>query len=148
MQEAFADLNSYFASCEQQENPDLRGKPVIVGGESRRGVVAAASYEVRRFGVRSAMPMFKALGNSNVRVAATRADGIHAVRGLIQDDQRRIENHRPRNGHPLLLSPAQFVRISVKERFWGNKPHVRKCSQDLGPLFLVGSTGLVDVERF
>ena len=54
------DMNAFFAACHIAENPSLKGKPVAVGSNSGKGVLSTASYEARKYGVNSAMPVFMA----------------------------------------------------------------------------------------
>ena len=87
-----ADLDAFYTSVEQRDNPSLRGKPVVVGGRPEgRGVVAAASYEARRFGVRSAMPMRTALQRCpHVTRVEPRFDRYGEVSGRVMDIFREI----------------------------------------------------------
>ncbi len=55
------DMDCFYAAIEERDDPALRGKPIGVGGSSRRGVLTTANYEARKFGCRSAMPVFKAM---------------------------------------------------------------------------------------
>jgi DNA polymerase-4 len=80
------DMDAFYASVEQRDNPELRGKPVAVGGSRERGVVAAASYEARKFGVRSAMPSISAKRKcADLIFVKPRFDAYRAVSLQIRD---------------------------------------------------------------
>ncbi len=112
-----ADLDAFFASVEQLDNPELKGKPVLVGGSPQaRGVVAAASYEARRFGVRSAMPMARALRLCpEAIVVAPRFQRYHQVSeqvlAIYRDITPLVE--------PLALDEAFLDVTEVVEQYGG-----------------------------
>src|SRR5439155_9003968 len=81
------DMDAFYASVEQRDNPQLRGKPVAVGGlPEQRGVVAAASYEARKFGIHSAMPSRTAAQRCNQLIfVRPRFDVYHEVSQAIRE---------------------------------------------------------------
>lgn len=110
------DMDAFFASVEQRDDPSLRGKPVLVGGGGRRGVVAAASYEARRFGCRSAMPMAEALRRCPDAIVVPPSFGRYEA------DSRRVmeilESASPLV-QPLSIDEA-FVDVTGSRRLLGD----------------------------
>lgn len=112
------DMDAFFASVEALDNPDLRGKAVIVGGGEQRGVVSAASYEARRFGVHSALPMMiaKARCPQGIflppRMARYRAVSA-VIMAIFQRYTPLVE--------PLSLDEA-FLDVTGTERLFGLAP--------------------------
>jgi len=127
-----ADLDAFYASVEQLDDPDLRGRPVVVGGPPEaRGVVMAASYEARDFGVRSAMPMGRALRlcRHAVRVPPRfdrYGEVSHRVMALFREvtplveplslDEAFLDASQQADEHGGPYSLARYLKAQVKER--------------------------------
>lgn len=123
------DMDAFYASVEQRDNPELRGKPVAVGGSSGRGVVAAASYEARQFGVRSAMPSVTAKRRCpDLIFVRARFDIYRAVsnqiRAIFRDYTELVEplsldeaylDVTGYRGLPTATAIAEEIRARVKE---------------------------------
>ena len=124
------DMDAFYASVEQRDNPALRGLPVAVGGSSRRGVVAAASYEARKFGVRSAMPSITAKRQCPglifvpPRFEAYR-DISHQIRAIFRDyadeveplslDEAYLDVSADKGGLGSATATARLIRRRIRE---------------------------------
>lgn len=114
------DMDAFFASVEQRDDPALRGRPVLVGGRGGRGVVAAASYEARRFGCRSAMPMAEAVRRCPDAVVVSpsfaryESDSIRIME-ILETASPLVE--------PLSIDEA-FVDVTGSLRLLGNGPAI------------------------
>ena len=124
------DMDAFYASVEQRDHPELKGKPVAVGGGSLRGVVASASYEARQYGVRSAMPSITAQKLCpNIVFVKARFDVYRSVSQQIRDifysytdlveplslDEAYLDVTEPKQGPPSATIIAQQIRDKIFE---------------------------------
>lgn len=135
------DMDAFYASIEMRDNPALRGKPVIVGGApQRRGVVSAASYEARKFGVHSAMPMARAL---RLCPQAIRIPPRLSVYADVSQQIRDIFARYTPQFEPLSLDEAFLDVTACEKLFSGAETIARAIKQAIQTeLALVASVGV------
>jgi DNA polymerase-4 len=137
-------MDAFYASVEQRDDPALRGRPVIVGGHARRGVVLAASYEVRPFGVRSAMPMARALQMAPDAVVVSPRHDVYAdvsakVFEILESVTPLVE--------PLSLDEA-FLDVTASRRLFGAPAEVARQlrARIAAEVALPASAGIAEVK--
>lgn len=141
---AHVDLDAFYASVEVRDRPELRGRPVIVGGSVNRGVVCAASYEARRYGVHSAMPMSRALRACPQAVVLPVRIGYYAEESAKFFDI--LSRYSPLV-EGLSLDEA-FLDLTGTERLWGPPAEaIRRLREDVAKeLSLPASAGIAPVK--
>ena len=105
------DMDAFYASVEQRDEPALKGKPVAVGYPAKRGVVAAASYEARGFGVRSAMPSTVAIRKCAELVFVPPRFDVY--REVSKQNSRGLQGSQPQRRRPLVPFAAVEAALMV-----------------------------------
>jgi DNA polymerase IV len=135
------DMDAFYASVEQRDRPELRGRPVIVGGLGNRGVVSAASYEARRFGVRSALPtviarrlcpqgVFLPVRMPHYALVARQVREILLSVTPLVEPLSLDEAFLDVRGYEPLLGPAPEIGRRINADFReANRPHTRTSLQ-------------------
>jgi DNA polymerase IV len=138
------DLDAFFAAVEQRDDPALRGKPVLVGGSARRGVVASCSYEARTHGIRSAMPMAEAIRRCPHAIVVRHrmeryAEASRAFFAILGDYSPDVEG--------LSLDEA-FLDVTASERLLGDGETIARAIKRRvrEQLALVASVGIAPIK--